>query len=55
VRSSSPRVTTELASDDLVVAGSVLVRGIDHCAQPVKNPMISHVADGDLMVASLLA
>jgi hypothetical protein len=45
-------VTTVLAEDDLVATGSGLGCGIDRCAQPVKHPMISHVASGDFMVAS---
>ena len=51
-RSRSHRATTELAADDSLVTGPALVFGIDCCAQPVKNPRISHAADGALIVAS---
>jgi hypothetical protein len=48
-RASSKSVTTELASDDLVVTGSGLVCVLDGCVHTVKNPMIKPAADGDLI------
>ena len=51
-RSSSKPVTAELAADALVKAGPGLVCGIDDCPQPVNHPMLSHAANGDLIVAS---